>query len=533
MTDDPATVTAMLAGSAAAVGDAPAIFYGDRTIGYRSLEQESRRAAAGLKSLGIGDGDRVAFWLPNTPAYLALYFACARLGAIAVAVNTRYRAAEVEDVLDRTGAKAVVMWPGFRGIDFPGLLENVDPAALTRLEVAILYGEAGETIRPVPGVRRVETYEALLQHGVLDTDLAEPLRGCNTFTTSGTTKAPKFVLHSNASMAIHAADVRRDFDYDDPTTVALVELPLCGVFGFTSALAALASGRPMVMTAAFEADRTVALMARHKVTHFDGSDEMIDRLLGATDREDIFARIGFVGYAMFNSYLDDIVERAERRGLFAVGLWGMSEMQALVARRDRDDPPEERRKGGGRLVSPRASARVRNPDSGALCPDGVAGELEITGPSRMTEYYGNVEATADTITADGYVRTGDLARMEPGGKFEYLTRMGDVLRLGGFLVSPAEIEAEVQAHPSVAGVQVVAAPIDGADRAVAFVVPEAGIAFDPTAIQAHCAARLAKYKVPARVVRLDAFPVTESPNGVKIQRVKLRQMALDLAKPGG
>jgi fatty-acyl-CoA synthase len=522
----PATLTAMLAASAAA-GNGAGIHYEGRTVTYRDLEAESKRIAAGLAALGIGVGDRVAFWLPNTPAYLTLYFACARLGAITVAVNTRFRASEVEDVLGRTGAKALIMWPGFRGIDFPGILEEVDRAALARLKTAILYAEQEETIPTLPGVGRTVTYHSLLEHGSYGDDAATPELGCNTFTTSGTTKAPKFVLHAQASMALHAADVAQDFGYADPSTVVQQDMPLCGVFGITGVLAAIATARPLVLTSAFDAERTAALMARHKVTHFDGSDEMIDRLLRVTDRDDIFERIGFAGYAIFNSYLDDIVERAERRGLFAVGLWGMSEMQALVSRRDRSDPAEMRKKGGGRLVSPRAEARVRDPESGALCPNGVAGELEICGPSRMTEYFGNSEATAETLTEDGFVRTGDLAQMEPGGGFEYLTRMGDVLRLGGFLVSPAEIEAEVQAHPSVGGVQVVSAPIGGADRAVAFVVPVDASAFDPAAVQSHCAARLAKYKVPAHVVALDAFPVTESANGVKIQRTKLRQMAME------
>ena len=527
MTKIPDTVTTMLRAAAAAENGAGIIYEGE-TVTYPALEAAAMRAAAGLSALGIGVGDRVAFWLPNTPAYLTLYFACARLGAIAVAVNTRFRASEVEDVLGRTGAKALIMWPGFRGIDFPGILEEVDRAALARLEVAIVYSEDGAAYELLPGVGRTVTFDWLMEQGRHDGDAAVPGRGLNTFTTSGTTKAPKFVLHSNASMAVHAAEVAVDFDYADPATVVQQDMPLCGVFGLTGVLAAIAAARPLVLTSAFDAERTAALMATHKVTHFDGSDEMIDRLLRATDRDEIFARVNFAGYAIFNSYLDDIVERAERRGLHAVGLWGMSEMQALVTRRDRTDPADMRKRGGGRLISPRAEARVRDPETGALCAEGVAGELEIKGPSRMTEYFGDPNSTTEALTEDGFVRTGDLAHMEPGGGFEYLTRMGDVLRLGGFLVSPAEIEAEVQAHPSVAGVQVVAAPIGGADRAVAFVLPEAGEAFDAGAVQSHCAARLAKYKVPARVVALDAFPVTESANGIKIQRTKLREMALAL-----
>ena len=143
-------------------------------------------------------------------------------------------------------------------------------------------------------------------------------------------------------------------------------------------------------------------------------------------------------------------------------------------------------------------------------------------------YYGDPAATAEALTEDGFVRTGDLAQMEPSGGFEYLTRMGDVLRLGGFLVSPAEIEGEIQAHPAVAGVQVVSAPFEGSDRPIAFVLAEHGTSIDEAAVQAHCAARLARYKVPAKVVALDKFPVTESANGVKIQRARLRQMAIDL-----
>mgnify|MGYP001282912891 CR=1 FL=1 len=408
------------------------------------------------------------------------------------------------------------------------ILEEVDHAAIDRLELAILYSEDHTDQSNVAGIARTLSYNELFDVGTHDADAAKAAFGCNTFTTSGTTKAPKFVLHANESMAVHAAEVALDFGYADPTTVVQQDMPLCGVFGLTGVLAAIAAARPLVLTSAFDAERTLALMAEHKVTHFDGSDEMIDRLLRATDRDENFERIGFAGYAIFNSYLDDIVERAERRGLHAVGLWGMSEMQALVTRRDRDDPAKIRKKGGGRLVSPRAAARVRDPETGELCAEGVAGELEVKGPSRMLEYFGDAASTTETITEDGFVRTGDLCQMEPAGGFEYLTRMGDVLRLGGFLVSPAEIEAEIQAYPGVAGVQVVSASMGGADRPVAFVISEAGATVEEGPTLAHCAARLAKYKVPAKVVPLDAFPVTESANGVKIQRGKLRQMAIDL-----
>jgi fatty-acyl-CoA synthase len=143
----------------------------------------------------------------------------------------------------------------------------------------------------------------------------------------------------------------------------------------------------------------------------------------------------------------------------------------------------------------------------------------------MLEYFGDAKATAAALTEDGFVRMGDLGRLREDGSFVFLTRLGDVLRLGGFLVAPAEIETHLLAHPAVAAAQVVGATTSAGPRCVAFVVPEAGARFDPEILRAHCAAALASFKVPARVIPLDAFPVTRSPNGEKVQRGKLREMA--------
>ena len=119
------TLSALLERVAEESGDAPALIYGEEAWSYADLLDRSRRAAAALAELGIGRGDKVALWLPNAPAWLALYFALGRLGAVAVAVNTRFRALEVADILSRSGAKALAMWPGFKDIDFAGLLAEI------------------------------------------------------------------------------------------------------------------------------------------------------------------------------------------------------------------------------------------------------------------------------------------------------------------------------------------------------------------------------------------------------------------------
>jgi fatty-acyl-CoA synthase len=132
-TSVPSTIPELIDSAATVAGDRPAIHYENETISFRELNRRSRRVASGLRGLGVGSGDRVALWLPNTPAYLVLCIACARLGAIAVAVNTRFRASEVEDIVARTRSKVLVLWPGFRGIDFPGILAEANRGALESL----------------------------------------------------------------------------------------------------------------------------------------------------------------------------------------------------------------------------------------------------------------------------------------------------------------------------------------------------------------------------------------------------------------
>src|SRR3954470_5610444 len=136
--------------------DAPALLHGESMISFSELHEQAARAAQGLVDLGVMPGDRVALWLPNVPAYPILYFACARLGAIAVAVNTRFRAVEVADIVGRSGAKVLACAPGFRRIDFLSILAEVEPHALDRLAAIVIVGEEPPTAPPaIERLRRV------------------------------------------------------------------------------------------------------------------------------------------------------------------------------------------------------------------------------------------------------------------------------------------------------------------------------------------------------------------------------------------
>jgi fatty-acyl-CoA synthase len=159
--------------------------------------------------------------------------------------------------------------------------------------------------------------------------------------------------------------------------------------------------------------------------------------------------------------------------------------------------------------------------------------LEIRAPSQLAGYFGNAEATCAALTADGFFRTGDLGHTVADGRFIFQARMGDVLRLSGFLVSPVQIEAVLAEHPSVAACQVVGLERGGATQPYAFVTLRTGAHFDEAALSAFARARMARYKVPARIFCIDAFPTVQSANAIKVQKARLREMAQALAcSPG-
>ena len=516
------TLTAFLDAHASG---APALFDRDRPVTYAALADEAVRLAAGLRSIGIRAGDRVALWLPNLPAWLATFFACGRLGAIAVSVNTRFRGYEVQDIVSRAGCKAIVFWPGFRNIDFAGILAECDPGALSVLAHAVAYAEGDERIPEHVHGKPVIAYRALIGSGLLREDVGRPESGCVIFTTSGTTKAPKFVLHDQRTVLRHAHDVALAFGYEAPDTRVLVTAPLCGVFGFANAMGALAAAAPIVMFPTFDAGESAQAVLRHGVTHTHASDEMIGRMLEAVPGVPAFPSARFFGYASFSPAYADLPKRAEARGLTIVGLYGMSEVQALMARQSEAAPLAERTLAGGRCIAPEARVRARDVESGVTQAHGVAGELEFKVPSCMVGYFGDEAETRAAFTADGYLRTGDLGYSTAENAFVFLTRLGDAFRLGGFLVNPAEIEDVLETHPSVAAAQVVGVETAAGTKAFAFVIVKPGERFDESALTGYCAARIAKFKVPVRVQPIDAFPVTPGSNATKIQKAKLRELA--------
>ncbi|RQH08201.1 AMP-binding protein [Bradyrhizobium sp. RP6] len=500
----------------------PALVFDGRAVSRAEFSTKVEQTAAWLAAQGIGQGDVVAVWLVNRLEWLALLFAAARLGVVVAAVNTRYRSAEVAHLLKLSGAKLIIAEAGFRTIDFAAILAGIAKDEVPALQRLAVVG--ADTISAHWPCVRFDAFDAPYppaQHVQGDVDLPMLL-----YTTSGTTKGPKLVAHSQRTLATHAVSVARALQLDPQRHSLLAMLPFCGTFGMTSLLGFVAAGATVHVLDAFEAAPAVKILRDCRITHSFGSDEMFRRILALSDEPRPFPHLEVCGFAAFQPGWRELAAEAETRGMKLFGLYGSSEVQALFSIARGSDAFADRIEGGGWPMSPSARVRVRDTETGELATSGVSGEIEISAPSRFLGYFNNPEATRDAITADGFFRTGDIGRLRGDGSFAYETRAGDAMRLGGFLVAPGEIEDELKSCTGVADAQVVAVDLKGQARCVAFVIPAKQPPMQETLV-ARLRERLAGYKVPARIYLVDAFPITDSANGVKIQRARLRAMAME------
>ncbi len=519
-------------------GATPLLVDHQGSLDAAGFESRVRRSVAWLREQGIGPGDRVGVWLVNRTEWLALLFALARIGATLVAINTRYRSSELAYILERSAARLLVMQLDFRGIDFPAVLAGVDGAripALRRIAVIDAGSDLPASLLGRPTVafdafERADEADGAVGNTAAsedDTGPGDPDAITVLYTTSGTTRGPKLVMHTQRSLAVHASHVARTHGFDAPGAGLLGALPLCGTFGLTAVLAAMAGGAPTVLIDAMDAPRMASLLRERALTHAYGSDEMFRRLREVAPGDRPFPAARIFGYAAFQPGSAEFARASWDAGVPLLGLYGSSEVQALFSVQRADGSPDERAEGGGYPAAPGARVRVRDVETGRLAAAGVVGELEIRAPGNFVGYLDDPDATAAAVDADGYFRTGDLGRLREDGSFVYLTRSGDAIRLGGFLVNPVEIEDALGALDGVVDAAVIAVEIEGQVRCVAFVATEPGAALSEAGVIAAARQRMAGFKVPARVWLVDALPLTASANGAKVQRAKLREMALE------
>jgi fatty-acyl-CoA synthase len=507
-----------------------------RELRRRIAVLRSALHSAALHGAGVEAGDCVAVWLPNWSDALVWQFAAAALGAHVIGVNTRYNVDEAVHVLERAQPKIVAVAHEFHGL---GLLD--------RLRKAVARADAPvPAVVPVPGPHHkgpvdAERYDlgggswTLAGRAGPDPGPDEKYRDGSdlavAFTTSGSTGKPKLAAHKESAVEGHARDDAAAIGLV-PGDVVLCALPLSGTFGFSTALAAIAGGAACVLEPVFDPAATLDDMAVHAVTHVVGGDDMVSRLVDAWAGHQVdLPALRWLAVADFAGRVMDVVSWARDRGALTTCVYGSSEVFALLTLWPDGEPEPRRWVSGGRLAGSRTRVRVADPVTGAVLAAGERGELQFRGPTVVDAYLGDARAMAENFTGDGWFRSGDLGLLAEDGGLEFTCRMGDVLRLSGFLVSPAEIEGYLAGHETVDVAKVVGVPGDSASedraatRAVAFVVPADGARADPETLRDWCAAGLARFKVPAEIRVIAEMPTTWGTNGTKIKAATLREWA--------
>jgi O-succinylbenzoic acid--CoA ligase len=481
-----------------------AIAHDGGTLDYAGLDGAIRRLAGFLGERGVGAGQRVAILLPNLPEVAVAYFGAIAAGAVAVPVNLRLSPPEVGYVLKDSGAAALVSTPA-------QLARLAGEPALQGLKLRLSVG--GQAPGALPFAAALEAAPRPAPAPVAPGDVATLLY------TSGTTGFPKGAMISHANALFNARSCQRALGYAEGD-VALVTLPMFHVTALhTQLVAMLAVGASLVIQSEYDTERLLELVGRHGVTSLFLVPAIYKLLtLRADPARHRLDSVSFAGYGGA-PMPPETIEAVQRLlpGVRLCNCYGLTESSSLATVL----PPElalSRSTTVGRPV-PEVEAEVRDPH-GEKLPPGQAGELFLRGPNIVQGYWGAPEKTAQAL-GDGWLRTGDLARIDADGLVTILDRVKDMINRGGEKIYGLEVEHVLAAFPGVAEAAVVGMPhpIFG-EVPAAFLVAVPGTELSLDALRRHCGERLADFKIPVEFRVVPQLP--RNPAG-KVLKQELRR----------
>ena len=536
------TVGAMLATMATRAPEREAIVAPDRRIRYAELYRAAGRVAAGLLALGVKKNDKVALWLPNRPEWLFVQYGCALIGAVVVALNTRYKEHELRYILRQSDATTLVCADHSGPVDYLEILGEVLPSLRDAIpgeldieDFPLLRRVIVDAEDPYPGCLRLgdllaegdaPEWTAALGAAV---DALEPEDPFTILYPSGTPSYPKGAVISHLNCLPHGwwcGEVLRLTEADR----VLHALPFSGTWGgLCIPLATFSHGAALILPETFEPGLALRLMETERVTVWNSVDSMVVPMLEHPDlarRDRSHLRTG--GFAATGGGEQGLFEAVVKRLGLRLGFqpYGMTEVNAMALVHDLDEPPESLALPG---VWPAdgLEARVVEPETGQDQPVDREGELWLRGRLVTKGYYGKPEETAKAFTADGWFKTGDLALRDREGRVIFRGRLREVLRISHFMVAPGEIEDYLQTHPKVLQAFVIGVPDARTNEAaVAYVIPRPGAVVTEEELIGHCRGRIASFKVPRHVRIVADVPRTPSPHGEKVQKARLREMFL-------
>ena len=476
---------------------------------FAELDRESSQVAQRLREAGVGAQDRVAYLDKNAPEYFTLLFGIAKLNAASVAVNWRLAAPEMEYILNNSEAKVLAI-----GEEFLGHLAQMK---LTHAKRIVVIGDPGEAGYP--------SYEQWIAGASTQDPKApsSPHDTCYQLYTSGTTGLPKGVelTHDNFLGCLGTAFAALGFV---PSSVNLVCSPLFHIGGSGWALVGTYHGAAIVLSRDVELVKLLKALEEHRATHAFFVPALLQMLLGVPEVTSTdFSALRVILYGASPITESVLVSAMERFGCRFFQSYGLTETTGGICLLHADDhdpggPRAHLLRSAGKPVTPN---RVRIVDTETLadCPEGKVGEIWVKGRQNMKGYWKNPEATAKTITSEGWLRTGDAGYMRDGYVFIH-DRVKDMIISGGENIYPAEIENVLMKHPGIADTAVIGVPSERWGETPKAMVVRRDPALTEQAVIEFCRAQLARYKCPTSVTWCDTIP--RNPSG-KILKTELRK----------
>jgi long-chain acyl-CoA synthetase len=492
---------------AAKYGDRVALVFQGEEFTYRRLDRLTAKLANGLRGLGVSPGDRVTLYSQNRWEWIASYYAVLRLGAVVNPINVMLTPEEVVFVTADCGAK-VLLASADKGT--PIIARRAD----TPLEHIVLFGDD----LPEGAI----SFDQLVEGGsdeFAEVDI-DPTSTSTIGYTSGTTGHPKGAMSTHHAIVLNSA-LTSNLHARTGDDVCYSALPCSHVYGNVVMNGAFFLGGKLVMNDRFDAVDTMGLIEQYRVTVFDGVPTMYFFMLADPKFDDFdlsSLRLCAVGGQTMPE--PKMREVEARFGCQLIELWGMTELGGLGTTFPAYGPYKH---GSIGLPLPYVECRIADVDhADVTLGTNEVGELMVRGPIVMQGYFGNEEMTRETIEPDGWLHTGDLARMDDDGCIFIVDRKKDMILTAGYNVYPAEIERVVAGHPAVALVAVgsVADEMKG-ELAKAYIVLREGATATEDEIIEFCRDSLAAYKMPRQVQFVDSVPTTSSG---KIMRRMLRTL---------
>ena len=488
------TIPQVLSDQAARRPDALAIEDGEWRLSYGELAQYVKQAAGVMRVMGLGHGDKFGIWAPNCAEWIITALAGQALGAVMITLNTRYKGAEAADILKRSHCKLLFTVKGFLGHDYPAMLDGQDLPDLQ--DVIVIREESGRG-----------ALEAFLSRDgkPIDDAVASGSDISDIIFTSGTTGAPK------GAMATHAQNVQVFESFTDAIGMTendryLVVNPFFHSFGYKAGwLSCLIKGAAIFPLAVYNPKDVLERIERDKITVMPGAPTIFQTLLSHPDltKHDISSlRVATTGATTIP--VDLIRAMHEDLGIDDVfSAYGLTESTGVVSLCQKGDDFETIATTCGRPL-PGTELRLVD-DSGQDVDAGEEGEIWVRGFNVMQGYLDMPEATADAITADGWLKTGDIGTQDANGYIKITDRKKDMVIVGGFNVYPAEIEKALLQHPAIADVAVTGVPDERLGEVTqAHIVKVAELSKDD--LVAWCREKMANYKVPRGVTFHEALP---------------------------